>query len=95
MKSPLSSTYLTADGRVVTYRWHRVPVVLWLMLVGSFVVATALLVQVALLLTREEPLRPEDDFNVIVFTMLLCLVASSVFGLGVYLLVRPEEAGDE
>lgn len=95
MKSPLSSTYLTADGRVVTYRWRRVPVVLWLMLVGSLIVAIGLLVQVVLLLIRKEPLRPEDDFNVMVFTLLLCLVASSVFGLGVYLLVRPEEAGDE
>lgn len=95
MKTSLSSTYLTANGRVVTYRWHRVPVVLWLMLVGSFITAVALFVQIALLLIRKEPLRPEDDFNVTVFTMLLCLVASSVFGLGVYLLVRPEEAGDE
>lgn len=95
MKDSLSKTYLTADGRVVRYRWHRVPVVLWLMVVGSAVTALALLVQIGLLLVRREPLRPEDDFNVTVFTMLLCLVASSVFGLGIYLLVRPEEAGDE
>lgn len=95
MKSPLSKTYLTADGRIVRYRWHRVPVVLWLMLVGSLITAVALMVQIVLLLIRREPLRPEDDFNVTVFTLVLCLVASSVFSLGVYLLVRPEEAGDE
>ncbi|MBC8155827.1 MAG: hypothetical protein H7Z72_23305 [Bacteroidetes bacterium] len=95
MKTPLSKTYLTADGRVVSYRWHRVPVVLWLMLVGSILTAFALFVQIALLLVRREPLRPEDDFNVTVFTLILCVVASAVFGLGVYLLVRPEEAGDE
>lgn len=95
MKTSLSKTYLTADGRVVSYRWRRVPVVLWLMLGGSLVTAMALLVQIGLLLIRREPLRPEDDFNVTLFTMLLCLVASSVFGLGVYLLVRPEEAGDQ
>lgn len=95
MKNPLSKTYLTADGRIVSYRWYRVPVVLWLMLVGSLVTAIALLGQIGLLLIRREPLRPEDDFNVTVFVMLLCLVASAVFSLGVYLLVRPEEAGDQ
>lgn len=95
MKEPISKTYLTADGQVVSYRWHRVPVVLWLMLTGSLITAFALFIQIALLLIRREPLRPEDDFNVTIFTMLLCLVASSVFSLGIYLLVRPEEAGEQ
>ena len=94
MKTPLSKTYLTADGRIVGYRWRRVPVVLWLMLGGSLLTAFALLIQIGLLLVRREPLRPEDDFNVMVFTLLLCLVAGSVFSLGIYLLVRPEEVGD-
>ncbi len=95
MKESISKTYLTADGRVVGYRWYRVPVVLWLMLTGSIITVFALFIQIILLLIRQEPLRPEDDFNVMVFTMLLCLVASSVFGLGIYLLVRPEEAGEQ
>ena len=95
MKEPLSKTYLTADGRVVSYRWHRVPVVLWLMLAGALITAFALFIQIAQLLIRREPLRPEDDFNVMIFTLILCLVASSVFSLGVYLLVRPEEAGEQ
>jgi hypothetical protein len=85
------NTYVTPDGRVVGWRWKRVPVVLWLIVVGSALTAITLLIRIGYLLARSGPIQPDDDFNLTVFTFLLSGLGSLVFSLVVYLLARPEQ----
>ena len=84
-------TYVTPDGRVVGWRWYRVPAVLWLIVIGSGLVALVLVVRVGYLLARRGPILPGDDFNLTVFTLLLSGAGAVVFSLVMYLLARPEQ----
>jgi hypothetical protein len=86
-----SKTYVTPDGRIVSWRWKRVPVVLWLIVVGSALTAVALLIRIGYLLARSGPIRPDDDFNLTVFTFLLSGIGALVFSVVVYVLARPEQ----
>lgn len=85
-----SNVYVTPDGRVVRWRWKRVPVILWLIVVGSAISALVLLGRISYLLARRGPILPGDDFNLTVFTFLLAGGGALVFSLVVYLLARPE-----
>lgn len=89
-----AKTYVTPDGRVVGWRWKRVPVVLWLMLVGSALTSLVLMARIGYLLARRGPIEPGDDFNLTVFTFLLSSGGVLVFSLVVYLLARPEQPED-
>ncbi|MEZ0540962.1 hypothetical protein [Fibrella arboris] len=86
-----SKTYVTPDGRVVSWRWFRVPAVLWLIVAGSTLTALALLGRIGYLLARQGPVLPGDDFNLTVFTLLLSGTGALVFSLVIYLLARPEQ----
>ncbi len=92
---PLFKTYVSASGRVLYWRWSRVPVILWLMLFGTWVSAALSIGWVGYLLTQSRAVRDASDFNLSVFLFLLCAFGGSVFGLGVYLLARPEEPGSD
>lgn len=89
-----AKTYITADGRLVGWRWARVPVILWLMVTGCVLSALTLVGRVGYLLAQSGPIRPDDDFNLTVFLLLLSGAGASVFSLVIYLLARPEEATD-
>lgn len=84
-------TYVTPDGRVVSWRWFRVPAVLWIMVVGSTLTALALVGRIGYLLARRGPILPGDDFSLTVFTFLLSGAGALVFSLVIYMLARPEE----
>ncbi|MEZ0487775.1 hypothetical protein [Fibrella aquatica] len=84
-------TYVTPDGRIVSWRWFRVPAVLWLIVVGSILTALTLVVRIGYLLARQGPIQPGDDFNLTVFTFLLSGAGALVFSLVIYLLAKPEE----
>ncbi|MBO0952239.1 hypothetical protein [Fibrella forsythiae] len=84
-------TYVTPDGRVVSWRWFRVPAVLWLIVVGSTLTALVLIGRIGYLLARTGPILPGDDFNLTVFTFLLSGAGALVFSLVIYLLAKPEE----
>lgn len=84
-------TYVTPDGRVVSWRWFRVPAVLWLIVVGSTLTALTLVGRIGYLLARRGPIQPGDDFNLTVFTFLLSSAGALVFSLVIYLLAKPEE----
>ncbi|WP_375444289.1 hypothetical protein [uncultured Fibrella sp.] len=84
-------TYVTPDGRVVSWRWFRVPAVLWLIVVGSTLTAVTLVARIGYLLARTGPILPGDDFNLTVFTFLLSSAGALVFSLVIYLLAKPEE----
>ncbi len=84
-------TYVTPDGRVVSWRWYRVPVVLWIMVVGSALTALMLAGRIGYLLARHGPVLPGDDLNLTVFTLLLSGAGVAVFSIVIYLLARPEE----
>ncbi|RYF75765.1 MAG: hypothetical protein EOO39_06475 [Cytophagaceae bacterium] len=84
-------TYVTPDGRVVSWRWFRVPAVLWLIVIGSALTALALVGRIGYLLARTGPILPSDDFNLTVFTFLLSSAGALVFSLVIYLLAKPEE----
>jgi predicted small integral membrane protein len=86
-----TKTYVTPDGRVVSWRWYRVPAVLWLIVVGSTITALILVGRVGYLLARQGPIQPGDDLNLTVFTLLLSGAGALVFSLVIYLLARPEE----
>jgi hypothetical protein len=90
----LFKTYIAADGRVLAWRWSRVPVVLWLMLFGTWAAAGLSLGWVMYLLTQTRAVREASDFNVAVFLIFLCAVGGSVFTLGVWLLAKPEDPDD-
>jgi hypothetical protein len=91
----LFKTYVSPAGRVLSWRWARVPVVLWLMLVGTWVSAGLSLGWIGYLLTQTRAVREASDFNLAVFLLLLCAFGGSVFGLGVWLLAKPEEPGED
>jgi hypothetical protein len=95
MKTSLFKTYVTVDGRVVSWRWARVPVVLWLMLVGTWLSAGLSLGRAVYLMTQPVAVRDASDFNLTVFLFLLCVAGGAVFGLVVYLLAKPEEPGND
>lgn len=84
-------TYVTPDGRIVSWRWFRVPAVLWLIVIGSTLTALALVGRIGYLLARTGPILPGDDFNLTVFTLLLSSAGALVFSLVIYLLAKPEE----
>ncbi|CCH02281.1 hypothetical protein FAES_4281 [Fibrella aestuarina BUZ 2] len=86
-----AKTYVTPDGRVVGWRWKRVPVILWLIVVGCTLSALTLMGRVGYLLARRGPIQPSDDFNLTVFTLLLAGGGALAFSLVVYLLARPEQ----
>jgi predicted small integral membrane protein len=86
-----TKTYVTPDGRVVSWRWFRVPAVLWLIVVGSTITALILVGRIGYLLARRGPIQPGDDLNLTVFTLLLSSVGALVFSLVIYLLAKPEE----
>lgn len=86
-----TKTYVTPDGRVVSWRWFRVPAVLWLMVTGSALTALALVGRIGFLLARRGPIQPGDDFNLTVFVFLLSGLGALVFSLVIYLLARPEQ----
>lgn len=86
-----TKTYVTPDGRVVSWRWFRVPAVLWLIVVGSTITALALVGRIGYLLARQGPIQPGDDLNLTVFTLLLSGAGALVFSLVIYMLARPEE----
>ena len=87
----LTKTYVTPDGRVVNWRWFRVPAVLWLIVIGSSLTALVLVGRIGYLLARTGPIQPGDDFNLTVFTFLLSAAGAVVFSLVIYMLAKPEE----
>ena len=87
----LTKTYVTPDGRVVNWRWFRVPAVLWLIVIGSSLTALVLVGRLGYLLARRGPIQPGDDFNLTVFTFLLSGAGALVFSLVIYMLAKPEE----
>ncbi|HEX9956244.1 MAG TPA: hypothetical protein VGA96_03275 [Fibrella sp.] len=87
----LTKTYVTPDGRVVNWRWFRVPAVLWLIVIGSSLTALVLVGRIGYLLARTGPIQPGDDFNLTVFTFLLSGAGALVFSLVIYMLAKPEE----
>ena len=89
-----AKTYVTPDGRIVSWRWYRVPAVLWLIVVGSSLTALVLVGRVGYLLARRGPILPGDDFNLTVFTLLLSGGGAVVFSIVMYLLARPEQPED-
>ncbi len=86
-----TKTYVTPDGRVIGWRWFRVPAVLWLIVVGSTITALILIGRIGYLLARQGPIQPGDDLNLTVFTFLLSGAGALVFSLVIYLLAKPEE----
>lgn len=90
-----AKTYVTPDGRIVGWRWKRVPSILWLIVVGSLLTSLALIGRIGYLLARPGPIQPGDDLNLTVFTLLLSGGGVLVFSLVVYLLARPEQPDDE
>ena len=84
-------TYVSPDGRVVAWRWYRVPVVLWLIVFGATTTALILMGRIGYLLARTGPILPADDLNLTVFTLLLSGAGAAVFTIVVYMLARPEE----
>lgn len=94
MDEKRGKSYVTPDGRVVSWRWKRVPAVLWLIVIGSSLTSLALIGRIGYLLARRGPIQPADDFNLTVFTLLLSGAGVLVFSLVVYLLARPEQPED-
>ena len=90
-----AKTYVSPDGRVVGWRWFRVPAVLWLIVVGSTLTSLALLGRVGYLLARQGPIQPGDDFNLTVFTLLLSGAGAVVFSFVIFMLARPEEPDNQ
>ncbi len=90
----LFKTYISPSGQIVGWRWHRVPVILWLMAGGTWVSAGLAVGWAGYLLTQTRAVREASDFNLTVFLFLLCVFGGSVFGLAIYLLAQPEEPGD-
>lgn len=91
MPEKRSHTYLTPRGRIISWRWRRIPAILWLMLIGTVLSGLAALGRLVYLLARRGPIQSEDDFNLTVFLFLLCLIGAAVFSLVAYLLARPAE----
>ena len=90
-----ANTYVSPDGRVVGWRWFRVPAVLWLIVVGSTLTSLALMGRVGYLLARSGPIQPTDDFNLTVFTLLLSGAGAVVFSFVIFMLARPEEPDNQ
>ncbi|MBO0934436.1 hypothetical protein [Fibrella aquatilis] len=90
-----ANTYVSPDGRVVGWRWFRVPAVLWLIVVGSALTAIALMIRVGYLLARRGSIQPGDDFNLTVFVLLLSGAGALVFSFVVFMLARPEEPDNQ
>lgn len=89
-----AKTYINAHGQIVPvqpWRWSRVPAVLWLAAVGTALPILALLGRLVLLAVQREPITRDDDLNLTVFTLLLCLFGTAFFGFVVYMMARPEE----
>ncbi len=89
-----AKTYINAQGAIVPvqpWRWSRVPAVLWLAAVGTALPIFALIGRLVLLTVQPEPITPDDDLNLTVFTLLLCLFGTAFFGFVVYMMARPEE----
>lgn len=89
-----AKTYINAQGKIVPvkpWRWSRVPAVLWLAAVGTALPIFALIGRLILLAVQREPITRDDDLNLTVFTLLLCLFGTTFFGFVVYMMARPEE----
>ena len=87
-------TYINAQGEIVPmqpWRWSRVPAVLWLAAVGTALPIFALLGRLIWLAIRPEAITRDDDLNLTVFTLLLCVGGTAFFGFVVYMMARPEE----